>query len=224
MSAAPSAGVALADVDGDTDLEIAVPLSDGTVELIHHDGTAFNAGWPFDTGTGSPVVGVSIAAIMHPAGPAVCFATVSGGVYAVHLTGSLLSGYPAAVAAGDVCDSEPIIARVARPEVERPQLLLSTLGGWLHEWTAQAQTPADWPNYYPFDPALSPVAADVDADGIQELVLAAGDEIYVLDTGTPELNSESRRWPMAGHDLARSGCAECAPRPPAWPAACTSFG
>ncbi|MFH1842544.1 MAG: FG-GAP-like repeat-containing protein [bacterium] len=212
-AAIPTAGVALADLDGDGDLEIAVPLSDGTVYLIHHDGTTYGTEWPFDSGTGSPVIGVSIAQVMTPANFAICFSTESGSVFAVNLAGSPLPNYPVAVAVGDTATSEPIIARVARPDTERPQLIVGTTGGWIHEWSALAQTPADWPNFYDHAPVVSPVAADVDGDGSQEMVVPIGDLLYVFDTATPPLGAPTRWWPMVGYDNARSGCLDCLPEP-----------
>ena len=213
-AAAPSASVTLVDVDADGDLELAVPMSDGTVELIHHDGTTVDPAWPYDTGTGSPVLGVAAARVWNAGGEILCFSTASGSVFALDPDGVPLPGYPVAVAAGDSAACEPVVARTAAPAVDRPQLLVTTPAGWLYQWRAQGEPPADWPNFYDLEPALSPVAADVDADGIVEIVLAAGHRIYVLDTGTPPLGDERRRWPMAGHDLARSGCADCLPEPP----------
>lgn len=52
------------------------------------------------------------------------------------------------------------------------------------------------------------------ADGIQEIVLAVGHKLYVFDTGTEPLGGDRRRWPMMGHDLARSGCSDCLPATP----------
>ena len=214
LGVAPSAGVSLADLDGDGDLEIAVPMSDGTVELLHHDGTPMNAAWPYDTGTGSPVIGVTIAKVMNVGTTAICFSTVSGDVFAVNIDGSDLPNYPVSVAAGDQANSEPIIARVARPDTERPQLLVGTTGGWLHEWTALGHLPVDWPNFFTIQPAHAPVAADVDGDGLQEMILATGDQLYVFDTGTAALPGALRQWPMTGYDLARSGCQDCLPATP----------
>lgn len=213
-AAAPSSGVTLADLDADGDLEIAAPMSDGTVELIHHDGAVFGASWPFDTATGSPVLGVTVAALMDAASPALCFGTASGGVWAVEPDGSLLPNHPLAVAAGDTLASEPIIDRVARPDTDRPQLIVGTTGGWTHEWSVIGQTPVDWPHYYDVG-ALSPVVADTDGDGIQELVLTTGSIIQILDTGVTPLIGDQRSWPMTGHDLSRSGCSDCLPAIPA---------
>jgi hypothetical protein len=210
-AAGPSAGVALVDINGDGDLEVAIPMTDGTVELIHHDGSSVGPGWPYDTGTGSSVLGVSAARVLDASGGNICFSIAAGGVFAVDAFGTDLVGYPVMVATGETISSEPVVARVARPGSERPQLLVSTHEGWLHEWRAQGETPADWPNHYDLFPALSPVAADVDSDGIEEIVLVVGHKIYVFDTGTETLSDKHRRWAMAGHDLARTGCADCQP-------------
>ena len=67
-----------------------------------------------------------------------CFSTESGSVLAVNVNGRQLAGYPVQVAGGDDASTEPILGRVARPNTARPQLLVGTSDGWLHEWTAQA--------------------------------------------------------------------------------------
>jgi len=214
-SAAPAAGASLSDLDGDGDLELAVPLSDGTVALIHHDGTTVGPNWPYDTGTGSPVLGVTLAAVLNPTTPALAFATASGSVFATAADGTDLPGFPVSLAPGDTAASEPIIARTARPGVERPQLLVGSNEGWLWQWTAQGEAPADWPNAFARDPLLAPAVADADGDGVAEIVLAAGHRLHVLDTGTAPLALPLRQWPMTGRDLGRTGSTAPLPAPTA---------
>lgn len=213
VGAAPTAAAALVDLDEDGDLELLVPLSDGTVELIHHDGTTYSAYWPYDTGTGTPVIGVTVARVRNDESWTICFSLESGDVYALNLQGDHLPNYPVDVGVGDTASTEPIIARVSRPDVDRPQLLVGTENGWLHQWTAHAELPVDWPNYYDASEVRSPVVADMDGDGVQELILPAGGQVFAFDTGTPSLGDPQRWWPMTGYDLARSGCLDCWPTP-----------
>ena len=213
-AAAPSSGVSLSDLDGDGDLEIAVPMSTGRVYLINRDGSDVSGAWPYNTGTGSPIVGVTIAGVETATDPVLCFSTRSGDVFAVNVDGTLLAGYPVAVRVGDDACTEPIIGHVARPNVDRPQLLVGTAGGWMYEWTAQADAPADFPNLYDLQPAQSAVVTDIENDGIADLVITVGRFLYVCDTATDLLTGPMRRWPMAGHDVARTGCTDGPPAQP----------
>ncbi len=209
--AAPSGGVTLSDLDGDGNLEIAVPMSTGRVQLLNRDGSAVNGAWPYNTGTGSPILGVTVAGVENATDPVLCFSTRSGSVFAVNVDGTLLAGYPVTVGPADNASTEPIIGRVARPGIDRPQLLVGTTGGWLHEWAAQATIPADWPNLFDLETAQSAVVTDIENDGIADLVITVGRFLYVCGTGTDALAGATRRWAMAGHDLARTGCTEGVP-------------
>jgi hypothetical protein len=211
---APASGVTLSDLDDDGDLEIAVPLINGRVALLNRDGSTVNGAWPFNTFTGSPIVGVTVADVENAGDPVLCFSTDSGSVFAVNVDGSLLAGYPVQVAVGDNASTEPILGRVARPNTARPQLLVGTRTGWLHEWTSQAETPADWPNWYDNEPAQSVVVTDIEDDGLADLVVTVGRFILVCDTGTDELANPAQRWVMSGHDLARTGCTDGVPAQP----------
>ena len=64
---APASGVTLSDLDDDGDLEIAVPLINGRVALLNRDGSGVNGAWPFDTATGSAVLGVTVADVENAA-------------------------------------------------------------------------------------------------------------------------------------------------------------
>ncbi len=106
----------------------------GTVELVHHTGAAFGPSWPFDTGTGSPVLGVTAARVWHPSSETLYFSTRSGSVFAVDQDGAHAPGYPVTIAAGDTINSEPIVSRVSNPNLGLPELLVGTTEGWLYEW------------------------------------------------------------------------------------------
>ena len=209
----PSIGVTLADLDDDGDLEIAGPMDDGTLLLVHHDGTTFDPAFPFDTGSGAPLSAVSVADLVTLGDPVLCFTTGSS-AFALRPDGTTLAGYPFDLAGSPVEYTEPIVARVARPVVDRPQLIVGGSDARVHVLTAAAETPRDWPRSFFEPPALPAAVSDLEGDGITELILPVSTKLWKLDMGVEPLASGTRRWGQAGHDRGRSGCADCGPRTP----------
>jgi len=210
--APPATGVSIADLDGDGDLEIAIPRSDGRVEVVHHDGNALGPGWPFDTGTGTAVSAVAIANVVDASTPALAFASGSS-IFLVGTDATPLAGYPVATPAAVI--TEPLLGRVGNPGQDESQVIFGDADARLHVLDAAGRVVQDWPKLLRGETDLvTPALGDVDGDGIVEMVVPVEDILHVLDMGTAPLSGALRRWPMAGHDPARSGCADCLPATP----------
>ena len=209
----PSASVTLADLDDDGDLEIVAPLQGGVVYAVHHTGATIDPAFPFDTTIDAPVSAVAIAEVLAPGQPALTF-SVDRRLYAIGTDGVALPGYPLLPVGLDEFLTQPVVARVARANVERPQILFGDSLGRLHVQTGQAEIPRDWPHRYAEQVVYPPAVSDLDLDGISEMVVVAGRTVSTLDMGTTPLSDPARRWAQVGYDKGKSGCADCVPRNP----------
>ncbi len=222
----PASGVTLVDLDLDGDLEIACPMTDGTVALVHHGGGTYHPAFPLASGTGAPASAITVADIMVAGSPLLCF-TSGDQVFAVAPDGSSLPGWPVTLPPGTTGPlTEPIIGRVARPGIDRPQLIVGSGDGSVHVINPDGSTPRDWPHLLGESPVMPAALSDTDQDGNVEMVIATGRYLYILDMGVERLPGATRNWAQAGHDRARSGCADCAPATPTAvdPGAATSIG
>jgi len=131
------------------------------------------------------------------------------------MDGSSLPGWPVTLPPGTTGPlTEPIIGRVARPGIDRPQLIVGSGDGSVHVINPDGTTPRDWPHLLGESPVMPVALSDTDLDGNVEMVVATGKYLYILDMGVARLPGGTRNWAQAGHDRARSGCADCAPATP----------
>ena len=209
----PSASVSMADVDDDGDLEIFVPLQGGLVHAMHHTGVAIDPVFPFDTTIDEPVSPVVIADVLAPGQPALTF-SVDRRVYAIGTDGTALPGYPLLPVGLDEAVGQPVVARVARANVDRPQIVFGDNVGQLHVNTAQAEIPRDWPHLYSDVQVFAPAVSDLDLDGTSEMVVVGAWTVHTLDMGTTPLADPARRWGQVGYDKGKTSCADCVPRNP----------
>ena len=199
-----STGVSLADLDGDGDLEIAVPRANGSVALVHHDGTTYGPAWPWSSGTGQPIGSIAIADFFGGPEQDLVFNARTGEGFAVDLTGAQPAGWSWGVGQRPDGLFEPIVSGLG--DLGKQIALGDT------DSTAYVRRPlgpqAGWPRsfYGPIEHALA--ASDLDDDGNVELVVPAGDRLWILDMGVAD-GPANTNWPMAGARSARSGCRDC---------------
>jgi hypothetical protein len=199
-----SAGVSLADLDDDGDLEIAAPRANGSVALVHHDGSTYGSAWPWSSGTGQPIGSVAIADFFGGSDDDLVFSAMTGEVFAVDLAGAQPSGWGFAVGAHVEDAPEPIVSGLG--DVGK-QIALGDLDD-----TGYVRRPvgpqAGWPRSFHGGIEHAAAASDLDDDGNVELVVPAGDRLWVLDMEVSD-GPANGNWPMAGARAARTGCREC---------------
>jgi hypothetical protein len=193
----------LADFDDDGDLEIAIPRADGTVHLVHHDGTAVGGGqWPYDTGSVGMPSQVALANIVGDQRRDLVFMDSARLVHIVPPSGNVPAGWPRAVDPATPV-MEPVVANLT------PDATVVAIGGADGRLRLLTPTgpPEGWPRVYP-EAVNGPVAvADLDGDGSVEMALADARNLWVLDMGVA-WNDERKPWLMSGADPGRTGCVD----------------
>jgi hypothetical protein len=196
----------LSDVDGDGDLEIAVPTEDGRVYLLHHDGGDVT-GFPRITATTLPVTAVSFARMSGGPDPDLVFATEGGALYVVTSSGSLASGFPVTPLGGFPITATPVLEHVSGAA---PSAVVGPTGFFLWSYDAAGAVTSGWPRVPATSahPDVAGAVGDIDGDGDNEVVFVT-DVVQAYDVGTAPAPTEAGRWPMEGFDPGRSGCAAC---------------
>jgi hypothetical protein len=192
----------LADLDDDGDLEIAIPRDDGTIELLHHDGTSFGPAWPYDTGaTGTPTQ----VALADVAGNARRDVVVMAHDRTVHLVtpagitppGSAFSVDPLGEkndpVAGVLGTGGVSVAVGGADGVMQVREGAIAQDGWPRDLATAVTGPA--------------TATDVDGDGQTDLIIPTADALWILAMGV-ESSATARTWAISGADVGRTGCAE----------------
>jgi hypothetical protein len=180
---------ALADLDGDGFLEIVMgsgawyaASGDGQVHVLRHDGSE-QPGWP-QAVSGNAFAGAAVADLNGDGSFEIVTATTGGYVYAWDAGGSLLLGWP--VYAGGPVWSSPALGNLdGDPQMEiavtansagaLKMLVLNHDGTDLPGWPLIVQSSAGYG-------LASPVLADMDGDGKNEIVLGA--ETYSANLAT----------------------------------------
>jgi hypothetical protein len=192
----------LADINGDGDLEIAIPRLDGTVHLVHHDGTTVSENWPYDTGNNGMPSQVALADFGGDTRRDLIFMDNSHVLHAVTPAGTVLLQKEADVDPfSPVVD--PIVAQIGPDEV--------TIAVGLEDGVMRVIGPSGKQEGWPRDMAdpisAAAAVADVDGDGIVEMIVPTQESLWVLDMGVAVPDS-LQLWPMSGFDPGRSGCTE----------------
>jgi hypothetical protein len=193
------------DLDGDGVLEIVTVANDGLVRALRPDGTPL-PGWPFTAGGTSLGSTPAIADLDLDGCEDVVFGGTDSTLYVLSGTGSLLPGWPVRVGAKIL--ASPVLADV---DADGDYEIFvfdrdGTFYGFQHE-DRDGEPGADplpgWPvATSPVEaPPPSPAVADLDRDGVPELIVNGDGEVAVLTAaGTPFPG-----WPVAtGAEAANS--------------------
>ncbi len=193
----------LADLDGDGDLEIALPTYDGQVELIHHTGEPFGPGWPFDTGSDGWISPITLADLTGGPRRELAFISADSTLHIVDADGSLLAQHAVNFGPGSY-QGGPIVARLGP---DGPAVARGDEEGLMHIFRGQEEQDG-WPRDFGQTFHASNLAADLDGDGSLEMVVLADQAMWVLDMGVAP-GPLTAGWPMNGARPNRSFCADC---------------
>jgi hypothetical protein len=190
----------LADLDGDRDLEIVFPRLDGTVHLVHHDGTSVSANWPYDTGQPGLTSQVALADIAGDDRRDLIFMDAQHGIHAVTPAGLVvMRKYSQVDASVPVVD--PVVAMIGPEEITvavgDADSLMRVIGlsGRQEGWPRNMASPI----------LAAAAVGDFDRDGIMEMAVPTTQSLFVLDMGVPAMDWRNL-WTMSGYDPGRSGC------------------
>lgn len=200
-----SGPVTLGDVDLDGDLEVAVPLADGTMHLLDQTGAAM-PGWPFASTVGSPLSGAAWADVLASGVPELAFASSAWKVHLVRGDGTQVDGFPARPSIGWFLEASPIIEQI---DGLFPDIGIGTRGSQGWAFNVVGGTIEGWPRDLGAPCERVPAVADLDQDGYNEIVMLTNDDVQVFNLRTEPFGPEYA-WPMAGHDPQRTGCSDCA--------------
>lgn len=204
MGARISDAITLGDIDLDGDLEIAVPLEGGAMHLLEHTGVG-RPGWPVTAAIPGGMRSAAWADVQGSAEPELAFADASSNVYLVDGSGSPLAGYPLNPHPSWSLRRGPVIAAI---EGARSDVLVSSLEYYGFAWDETGADVGGWPLALFSISDHAPVIGDLDQDGYNDVVHLTNTSLRVVGVRTAP-GSPATEWPMTGHDVQRTGCADC---------------
>ena len=160
-----TAGVTMADLYGSGRTDVIAGgsnLSTAKVWVWREDG-ALQAGFPFDSGVpGMSTLAVGDVDSTH--GSEICFTDGAGALHVIDRTGNELAGFPTAPASAA---RAPVIARLGHAGA--PVAVVVASAGQLVAYAADGST--RWSSPLAGTPNQDPVLADLDGDGVDEIIL-----------------------------------------------------
>lgn len=169
---------AVAEVDGDSEKEIVFGTKDGHIYVVDHDG-AVAPGWPVDIGTLPYDAPVAVGDLLRDGNPIVVSGNEGGLVYAFDPKGALLPGWPYDMATN--AGVYVSIGAVGPTPMRYVVAVSGTKMAILNLWGANVAPP--WADI-PFGTYMRPAAiGDIDNTGTDEIVSAAGPNIYIHRLG-----------------------------------------
>lgn len=202
-----SSGVALADVDLDGTMEYAFGLRDGRIYLCG-PGSAVRSGWPYQDPTLNAIEHVVFSDLLGTAEPEVVATATSGRAHLLLANGAPGFGWPKTIV-GSPQLGYPIVETL---DGGSPDVVFTSENRNAYAFENLSAALPNWPVPLTDGTLLSPASGDIDADGMVDLVLLAGRQLYRIGTDAPlARNSLFKQWPMFGYNPARTSCLGCGP-------------
>ncbi len=201
----------MADIDGDGDLEIAVPTQSGKMYLLNHDGTDV-PGWPVTLPGATALTSVAWGQILGTSEPELVFGEVgTGKVHVFYATGVEQTGYPVTTPPFPTLYTAPMLSPVS---ISVSNVLLGKRSaadsGDVRSWrNIPSIAVPGWPKNMPDWIEETMASGDIDNDGRNELVVLGINFLTVLDVGIGPATNPRNHWPMNGYDAQRTGCLAC---------------
>jgi hypothetical protein len=200
---------AIADLDGDGDLEIVIGCGNSVVYALHADGTAVT-GWPK---TGVTLTGntdfQSSPAVGDVDGDGHVDVVIGSNDGKLHVfrgyDGTPLAGFPKALVASTLRLSSPVIGEIDGDRPEREIIVTAHDGavyGVNHDGTGVPGFPYRTEGEIPVGVSLG----DADRDGFQNMVIQSKDQnVYLLEFPGVEYIPAENPWPMFRQNVHRNG-------------------
>ncbi|MHA1839525.1 MAG: FG-GAP-like repeat-containing protein, partial [Candidatus Ranarchaeia archaeon] len=172
--------VVLADVVGDSQLEVIVASSNGSVYMLGADGNVVD-NWPQSTAGALISSTPSVGDINGDGRLEIVVGASDGRVYAWWPNGTLLPNWP--VSTGLYISSSPALADLDGDG--ESEVIVGSFDQKVYVWFGNGSLYPGWPRSTGLEIRASPAVADLDGDGKPEIVAASSDgKIYVFqDTG-----------------------------------------
>lgn len=207
----PARGMVFADLDGDRDLEILVPSTDGKLNAWHHTGVPV-AGFPITT-VGFPQYPPSVGDIDGDGDLEIVQTTrgfTSGGrLYAFNHLGQALPGFPKSLNNNNVeyCATLADLNRDGDLEIivgERASSL-----GRLHVFNPDGtEWGGNWPVQIDHVPTMTAAVGDVDRDGSPEIFYPSYTSMYLLRADGTNMPGWPRGIPNANFSYQSAALAD----------------
>jgi hypothetical protein len=189
------ASPAIADIDGDGDLEILQPAATESVYCFNADGSNV-PGWPISIGVkayGSPAVGD----VDGDGDLEIAIMSLSWYVWLFDHEGNALAGWPQLIASSGDFPPSPVLADITGDGFL--ELVQVGSDGEIRIWDYQGNTIAGWPQFLGTSVKSSPAIANIDADPDLELIVGSDSgKLFALNLDGTIVDG----WPIqTGADL-----------------------
>ncbi|MCB1182548.1 hypothetical protein KDM41_03875 [bacterium] len=186
-------------VDGtiEASRQIVFGTAAGTVRAYRADGTSL---WTFDSGVAHDVSAIASTFIRGAGAPGLQFA-IDGGIYNLREDGTLWGGFPHPTGTGGRI--APVVGTV---EGFSSDIVYGNVfgGAWCVDNFGNELD--GWPLTFD-DPILySPVIADIDADGRNEIIVQTAGEMRAMDTNAERQSTARVHWGQWGFDAGHTFC------------------
>ncbi len=175
---------AMADIDGDHDLEIVMGSRSGKVECLNPDGSDV-PGWPFQTG-GYIMSSVAIGDVDNDGAPEIVAVSNADSIWVLDASGVPLPGWPRFLEMKTVSDFTPSPALADLDGDDDLEVVAVSSEGKIRVWTWEGSLLPGWPKTVEsenLDSHSSPVVGDVDGEpGLEIVVGSNSGKLYAFDT------------------------------------------
>jgi hypothetical protein len=184
---------ALADIDGDRELEVIVGSRCDSLFAFNRDGTNVS-GWP--VWCGERVVGAPAVADLDDDGsPEIIVTPNDSGIFVFSASGDTLPGWPVPLSVGGDLPASPSVGDVSGDGV--PEIIQPDEDGFIHVLDINGQELAGWPQQFDVNysdiRSTSVAIGDVDGDTRQDIVVASNTGEVFAVSGTGQLLDG---WPI----------------------------
>jgi len=199
---------ALADFDLDNDYEIVFgsSMDDSRYFVVDHLGNNL-PGWPRDDlGYLSLVSAPAIGDLDGDCIPEIIQANGvywNNKVFAWHIDGSNVNGWPVSFDPGNSTWCSPIIGDITGDDI--PEIIVGNSDSRIYAWHSNGSRVNGWPKTIESTPFVTPAISDLEYDGEEDLIVASYSGFVYVWTTTDSYNPNTMHWVQFHHDAQHTG-------------------